>query len=76
MKVVVAWLLSMLVGISVIYGLTPYLDEAREEIDSWIVCIYGSLHRLAWSICVAWVIFACFYGYGGMNRIPQVFKFI
>ena len=27
--------------------------------------IYGGFHRLAWSISIGWVIFACARGYGG-----------
>ena len=29
--------------------------------------MYGGFHRLVWAIAVAWVIYACHNGYGGIN---------
>lgn len=29
--------------------------------------LYGSLHRVVWSLALAWVIVACIRGYGGNN---------
>lgn len=32
----------------------------------WISALYASTSRTVWSICVAWVIIVCEYGYGGI----------
>ncbi|KAI1298158.1 Nose resistant to fluoxetine protein 6 [Halotydeus destructor] len=32
---------------------------------SWSAALYGGSHRLAWSLAVSWVIFACASGHGG-----------
>ena len=37
--------------------------------NSFVRVFYGSFHRLAWSVAVGWLIFACVHGYGGpVNR--------
>ena len=60
------WTLSAAIGASVIYGLTPYIDEALvPTIDFVIKLTYGPLHRTAWAVALAWVIVACIHGYGG-----------
>lgn len=59
------------IGLAIIYGLIPYLNEDEVPVISQFVRIsYGSFHRLAWSVAVGWLIFACVHGYGGpVNRI-------
>ena len=64
--VVLFWTLSAVIAASIIYGLTPYLNEALVPTIDWAVTItYGPLHRTAWALIVAWVIVACIHGYGG-----------
>ena len=60
------WILSVGISLAVIYGLVPYLDQAT-EIPRAVTITYGSLHRTAWACSVAWIIYACIRGYGGMN---------
>ena len=64
------WTLATAVALAIIYGLVPYLNETEvPEMNSFVRVSYGSLHRLAWSIVVGWLIFACVHGYGGpVNR--------
>jgi peptidoglycan/LPS O-acetylase OafA/YrhL len=39
--------------------------------------IYFSVTRITWSLSIAWIIFACHYGYGGIiNRILSANFFI
>ena len=66
----IGWALATAVGLAVVYGLVPYLNEEEvPEMNSFARVSYGSLHRLAWSIAVGWLIFACVHGYGGpVNR--------
>lgn len=60
----VGWTLSIVIGLAVVYGMVPYLNPS-EEMSDFVRVSYGSLHRLTWAACVAWVIFACIHGYGG-----------
>lgn len=74
MKTVVGagWLLSALVGLAVIYGLTPYFDPVKvPTIDPAVNMTYGPLHRTAWALVIAWIVFACSCGYGGSLLLKQ-----
>ena len=62
------WILSTAVGMAVIYGLYPYVDESKvPEIDPAISMAYGALHRTAWALVLVWIILACTRGYGGTS---------
>ena len=67
---VVGWALATAVALAIVYGLVPYLNETEvPEMNSFARVSYGSFNRLAWSIAVGWLIFACVHGYGGpVNR--------
>lgn len=58
------WLAAFATGILVIYGIYPY-QMPWEPISKAVAVTYGGLHRTAWGLAVAWVIFACVTGYGG-----------
>ncbi len=63
---ILGWVLSTAVGLAIIYGLSPYLDESEvPDIDPILKMTYGPLHRTAWGMVIAWIIFACSRGYGG-----------
>ncbi|XP_072029286.1 nose resistant to fluoxetine protein 6-like [Amphiura filiformis] len=63
------WLITAAIAISVLYGNYPslhgnYLPSLTANV------IYASVSRFAWSIALAWIVFACKYGYGGwINNI-------
>ncbi len=60
--------MSTAIILAVIYGLIPYLDEtAVPAIDPTVSLFYGSLHRTAWAMAVAWMVYACTKGYGGKS---------
>lgn len=62
------WATSAAIGGSIIYGLTPYLDDTLvPTIDSIVSLTYGPFHRAAWGLALAWVIIACIHGYGGIK---------
>jgi hypothetical protein len=64
--VTAGWTLSLAVGLAVVYGLSPYVDQSKvPEISFAIKITYGPLHRTAWACVIAWIIFACSRGYGG-----------
>lgn len=65
--VAIGWTLSIAVGLAIVYGLAPYVDESTvPEISPALKMTYGPLHRTAWACVIAWIIFACSRGYGGM----------
>ena len=68
--VALGWVLATAIGLAVVYGLIPYLNEEEVPVmNSFVRVFYGSFHRLAWSVAVGWLIFACVHGYGGpVNR--------
>lgn len=64
--IAVGWFTSAVVGLAVLYGLAPYVDISKvPEIDPALKMTYGPLHRTAWAMSIAWIIFACTRGYGG-----------
>lgn len=64
------WTLSTAVGLAIVYGLTPYVDQSEvPEVSPVVHMIYGPLHRAAWAFVIAWIIFACSRGYGGICHL-------
>ncbi|XP_043199332.1 nose resistant to fluoxetine protein 6-like [Amphibalanus amphitrite] len=60
--VAIGWLTASLTGCLIVYGLfdQPTVPPQATNI------IYPMLSRTAWSVCLAWVVFACVTGYGGV----------
>ncbi|KAI9551728.1 hypothetical protein GHT06_022064 [Daphnia sinensis] len=64
--VVAGWMMAILSGLTVTYGMLPYLDENIVPVINPVVRIsYGVLHHSAWALAVGWIIFACTHGCGG-----------
>jgi hypothetical protein len=52
-------------AVSVLYGL--YTPEGNlPDLSKGVSALYNATSRTAWGISVAWVIFACATGYGGI----------
>ncbi|XP_022806962.1 nose resistant to fluoxetine protein 6-like [Stylophora pistillata] len=68
---VTGWCLAIILAVSTLYG--KYQTERQDDPQpfSRIQSIsYGTFARFAWSLAIAWVIFACQRGLGGLvNRI-------
>jgi len=63
------WILSAAFGISAVFG--GYTNHGKEmpRMSSVTYGAYFSLTRVTFPLAVAWVIYACHYGYGGViNR--------
>jgi peptidoglycan/LPS O-acetylase OafA/YrhL len=62
------WAVAGTVGALVIYGLHPYEGETLNpdsDISMTLRVVYGGLHRVAWSVCLGWVILASVKHSGG-----------
>lgn len=60
------WIVAIVTGLSVVFGMYNYNQFGLDYEYNWAPSIfYASLQHLAWGLAVAWVVFACHYGYGG-----------
>ncbi|RUS71521.1 hypothetical protein EGW08_020719 [Elysia chlorotica] len=62
--VVLGWGVSAATALAVLYGLKDYFDG--EQINLHVAAAYNALSRTAWGLSVAWVIFSCVTGHGGV----------
>ena len=62
---IAAWLISTGTCLAVLYGIYPWFD-ALNEIPRVEGMVYAGLNRFGWGVSVAWIIFACVKGYGGL----------
>jgi len=58
------WFLAAVCNLSVVYGLYDDVN-GYVHLSDVVRSLYAALHRTAWAIGVAWVIFACVTGNGG-----------
>lgn len=75
-QVYLGWALNTAMCLAVVFTLAIAYKEDYQD-NNLEAAFYGSLHRLGWSIGIAWIIFACSTGQGGnnVNKI-QSFKII
>ena len=59
------WTLSTAVALLVVLGMWNYNSHPEEQWSTGVAVSYAALHRLAWGLCIAWVIWACASGRGG-----------
>ncbi|CAG7786180.1 unnamed protein product [Allacma fusca] len=64
----IGWLTSTIVAFGILFGGAYYSDPDKQEAiyNSIHSAVYCGLHRVIWSMCVAWSIFACATGNGGL----------
>nr|CAH0109342.1 unnamed protein product [Daphnia galeata] len=68
--VAMGWMISIILGAAVTYGEAYNTNQSVLEMSSELTATFGPVHRIAWACFVAWIIFACSHGYGGvLNRI-------
>ncbi|KAK3870503.1 hypothetical protein Pcinc_024281 [Petrolisthes cinctipes] len=67
LTVAVGWILATLSALLVVFGMWSYNTmQPTAQYDIMTQVTYGSLSRIAWAASLAWVVFACHFGYGGM----------
>ena len=66
--VALGWVVSTVLALVIIYGPFPYWDLENVEMATvaWHSRLYGALHRYVWGLVIAWIIFACVTGHGGV----------
>nr|CAD7414571.1 unnamed protein product [Timema cristinae] len=66
-SIFLGWLSSNICMIGVVLGLTPFQqsDYVYGRLESSLYC---AIFRAGWSVGVAWIIFACDAGYGGVTN--------
>ncbi|KAL5016720.1 hypothetical protein ScPMuIL_006309 [Solemya velum] len=60
----VGWGVALLIALSVVYGTYGYV-HSHTTMSHLVSIAYISLGRIAWSVAVGWVVFACATGHGG-----------
>lgn len=64
--VAIGWLAAFTTGCLVVYGLYDYTKFThRTAPHETVSIVYGMLSRTAWSVALAWLVFACVTGHGG-----------
>ena len=61
------WIIAFGLGFTIVYGLDiPNHQECEDRLSNLAQAFYGGFYALVWGLAVAWVIFACSRGYGGI----------
>ena len=72
-NLILSWILSGFIIFIVNYGLFPYADEdASPVINPVFELIFGLFQRTLWSGNLAWIIFLCINGYGGIIEWSKI----
>ncbi|XP_046843105.1 nose resistant to fluoxetine protein 6-like [Xenia sp. Carnegie-2017] len=61
----IAWLVAFTVGMTLVYSPHDNVTDGRQWTKTEKV-LYGMFSKVAWSMALAWVVYACHYGYGGI----------
>lgn len=59
------WIRSTAVALLVLLGMWKYNSKPTSMWTPAVAVSYAALHRPAWGLCIAWVIWACSSGHGG-----------
>ncbi|XP_078685733.1 nose resistant to fluoxetine protein 6-like [Branchiostoma floridae x Branchiostoma belcheri] len=63
--VLLGWLAATGICMGVVYGLYNHLTQGV-VLSRPVAILYLTVHRTAWGVGLAWVVFACVNGYGGI----------
>lgn len=66
-QLVAGWTCAAFASLAVLLGGWSYNTPfTAMKYDPVTQVLYGSLHRAVWAAALAWVVFTCHYGYGGL----------
>uniref|UniRef100_A0A914X4X3 Acyltransferase 3 domain-containing protein n=1 Tax=Plectus sambesii TaxID=2011161 RepID=A0A914X4X3_9BILA len=65
------WALSFAMMLTVVFGLYDYMGGA--EIPLFWRAMYTAFSKTAWGLSLAWIIFSCYYGYGGQQFVSHYY---
>ncbi|XP_037778184.1 nose resistant to fluoxetine protein 6-like [Penaeus monodon] len=66
-QLVAGWTCAVFASLAVLLGGWSYNTPFTVmQYDPVTQVLYGSLHRAVWAAALAWVVFTCHYGYGGL----------
>ncbi|KAL9976510.1 hypothetical protein ACROYT_G013819 [Oculina patagonica] len=66
----VGWCVAIALALSVVYGPYKSIKQPRVPFTKFENIMYGTFSRFAWGLALAWVVYACHRGFGGLvNRI-------
>lgn len=69
------WLISLSVMCSILFGFLPLQQFENNNSSDWANAFYIAVHRNAWALALAWIVFSCQMGAGGIVRwmlsLPQ-----
>ncbi|XP_047496228.1 nose resistant to fluoxetine protein 6-like [Penaeus chinensis] len=66
-QLVAGWTCAVFASLGVLFGGWSYNKPfTAMKYDPVTQVLYGSLHRAVWAAALAWVVFTCHYGYGGL----------
>jgi len=69
------WLLAFAVGFSCVYSVDMFQYQSSNSDPSDLAEVsYNAFSRLAWSLALGWLIFACVHGYAGKNWPEYCYK--
>lgn len=63
--VVCGWVASTAIALALLFAIHPWYDQAV-EIPKVAGYFYAGMGRFSWGVVIAWIIFACLKGYGGI----------
>jgi hypothetical protein len=64
----VLWVLALSVIFSILAGFLPLQQLENNNSTDWANALFIALHRNAWALALAWMVFACQTGTGGIIR--------
>ena len=67
-QIFLGWSLATCLAFACIYGLNTEAYQVNGSLPPWPVhVLYGGFARFAWGLSLAWLVFACVKGYGGIH---------
>ena len=66
--VCVGWIVELGLHYLLIFGMYPYYRDGGIGMSTEMDALYNATHRTVWAISLAWIVYACAHGLGGMSE--------